>query len=217
MTYRGRLLGWTILVAALSALNYGTRASEGKPSRDVLYHYSAATGGAVQYAILLGIVLALARGPGMRERLALRRPASWPRAAGYAVGAIVCVYLALAIVSAFLDPGREQGLTPTHWEPRHAGAYAANFVVIAGIAPFVEEVTFRGIGFSLLARFGQWFAIVAIGLVFAAAHGLLQAFPELAIFGWALAWLRARTDSVLPGMVLHAAFNAISLIAAVTT
>src|ERR671935_609814 len=104
MTYRGRLLGWTILVAALSALNYGARASGGKPDRDVLYHYTAAVGGVVQYGILLGIVLALAHGPGMRDRLALRRPASWAPAAGYAVGAIIAVYVTLAVVSSFLNP-----------------------------------------------------------------------------------------------------------------
>jgi membrane protease YdiL (CAAX protease family) len=38
----------------------------------------------------------------------------------------------------------------------------------------------------------------------------------LTIFGAILAWLRLRTDSVYPTMMLHALFNGIALIAAVT-
>ena len=54
------------------------------------------------------------------------------------------------------------------------------------------------------------------GLLFGAAHGLLVALPILAFFGMVVAWLRVRTDSVYPGMLLHATFNGIALIAAVS-
>ena len=59
-------------------------------------------------------------------------------------------------------------------------------------------------------------AIEIVGITFALAHGLVQAFPELAVFGCALAWLRFRTTSVFPGMLLHGTFNAIALVAAAT-
>ena len=36
--------------------------------------------------------------------------------------------------------------------------------------------------------------------------------PELALFGCALAWLRSRTRSVFPGMLVHATFNAVGLL-----
>jgi membrane protease YdiL (CAAX protease family) len=107
-------------------------------------------------------------------------------------------------------------LTPTGWQPHHAAAYSANFVVIAAVAPFVEELLFRGLGFALLERFGRWQTILAVGLAFGLYHGLVQALPELALFGCALAWLRMKTRSVIPGMLLHSTFNAIALIAAVT-
>lgn len=217
MTERGRLIGWTVLVAVLATLNYAERAASGKPDRNVLYHYSAAAGELVFYALLLGIVLALARGPGLRERLALRRPDSWARAFWLALGAFVAVYIVVAVVSAFLNPGEEQGLTPKHWEPSHAGAYAASFVVIAGVAPIVEELTFRGLGFHLLRRYGEWAAIVLVGVAFGLIHGLVEGLPILAVFGGALAFVRSRTDSVYPGMLVHAVFNAIALVAAVST
>jgi membrane protease YdiL (CAAX protease family) len=129
---------------------------------------------------------------------------------------LVGVYIAIAILEPLLHGGREQGLTPTGWQPDHAGAYAVNFVLIVGLTPVVEEMTFRGLGFSLLRRYGEWMAILLVGLTFGLAHGLVYGLPELALFGCALAWLRARTGSVYPGMILHGLFNAIALIAAVT-
>jgi membrane protease YdiL (CAAX protease family) len=44
---------------------------------------------------------------------------------------------------------------------------------------------------------------------------LLVALPVLTFFGIAIGWLRARTDSIYPPMVLHAAFNATALIVSV--
>jgi hypothetical protein len=82
--------------------------------------------------------------------------------------------------------------------------------------PFVEELTFRGLGFSLLSRFGTLPAILLVGLLFGLSHGLFVSLPILVVFGCALAWVRSRTDSVYPGMVLHGTFNLIALIAAVT-
>ncbi len=38
----------------------------------------------------------------------------------------------------------------------------------------------------------------------------------IVVFGMVLAWIRSETRSVYPGMVLHATFNLIALIAAVT-
>ena len=80
-----------------------------------------------------------------------------------------------------LHPDREQGLVPSHWEPAHAAAFVLNFVALAVVGPIVEELTFRGLGFSLLQRFGTPVAIVGIGLAFGAWHGLIQALPILAL------------------------------------
>jgi membrane protease YdiL (CAAX protease family) len=208
-----RLAWWSLLVGAVAIVQYAGRFQNGQPDRNVLYEYSTAIGSALVYGVLLFIVCLIA---GWRaDLLALRKPRSWPRALGLAALLLVGVYVVIAIIDPFLHGGREQGLTPTSWEPKHAGAYIANFVVVAGVAPFVEELTYRGLGYSLLERYGRWVAIVVVGCVFALDHGLVQAFPELALFGCALAWLRMKTTSVYPGMLLHASFNGIALVAAV--
>ena len=82
--------------------------------------------------------------------------------------------------------------------------------------PFVEELTYRGLGYSLLERFGRWPAIISVGLLFGLAHGLVESLPVLAFFGAVLAWIRSRTGSVYPGMILHSLFNLLALIVAVT-
>jgi membrane protease YdiL (CAAX protease family) len=129
----------------------------------------------------------------------------------------VAVYAASAIVSAYSDPGREQGLTPDHWDSHRATQFAVNFVVFVALAPVVEELTFRGLGYSLLAPLGSTPAILWIGLAFGLAHGLVEGLPILIVFGAGLAYLRSRTDSVYPGIAVHAAFNAIALVLSVTT
>src|SRR6516165_5226981 len=56
-----RLVLWLGVVGVLILLAYGTRASSGKPDRQVLYHWSTAVGGLIQDAVVLAIVLLIAR------------------------------------------------------------------------------------------------------------------------------------------------------------
>jgi membrane protease YdiL (CAAX protease family) len=211
-----RLLGWSILVAALAALSYAANLAGGDPPKDVLYQWTTAVGGLIQYAIILAVVLLLSRGIAPAT-LGLRRPDSWARAAGWIVAALVAVWVIGAILNIFLKAGEEQGLVPDGWDSSRAAPFIANFVVVAGVAPFVEELTYRGLGFAAVRdAYGAVAALVVTALAFGLAHGLVVALPVLTIFGLILAWLRLRTDSVYPTMMLHALFNGIALIAAVT-
>jgi membrane protease YdiL (CAAX protease family) len=212
----GRLIAWLALVGALAALAYAGRASEGDPPEDILYRYDTAIVTAILYALVLAVVLLIARGGPARDLLALRRPRSWARAALISLAIFVIMLVLGAALDPFLDAGEEQGLTPDTWDSDRAGAFAANAVVVAGVAPVVEELTYRGLGFSVLARFGQPVAIVLVGIFFGLGHGLVVAFPILTAFGIGLAFLRSRTDSVYPSIVLHSMFNALSLALALT-
>ena len=92
-----------------------------------------------------------------------------------------------------------------------------NAIVICTWIPFVEELTYRGLGYSLLERFGRWPAILAVGILFGLAHGLVVSLPVIAVVR-----LRARVDprraptASIPGMILHGLFNLVALVAAVT-
>jgi membrane protease YdiL (CAAX protease family) len=215
-----RLVFWWQFVAAIAVLNYYARFSRENgghaTGHNALYSYSTFVGGLVIYAIWLGVVLLICKD--RFDLLALRRPGSWRRALALAGGATAAIWAWEAVVSLIPlpeSPGREQGITNVHWEPAHAGAFAANFVLLAIVAPFVEELTFRGSGQSLLRFLGRTPSILLVGISFGLAHGLLEGLIVLIPFGIALAWLRDRTDSVVPGMFVHGLFNGAALAAVV--
>lgn len=205
-----RLVAWLAFTALVTGIAYASRFTAGPPARDALYQWSTAVGEIVVFLVIAVVTLAIVGS--QHELLALRRPRSWRWALAVAVPLFIAVFVVISALDHVLHGSKEQGLVPKHWEPSHASAYGANLVIIVGVAPVVEELLFRGLGYSLLERFGQWPAIVAVGLAFGLYHGLVQALPELALFGSALAWLRARTGSVFPGMLVHATFNAVGVV-----
>ena len=81
------------------------------------------------------------------------------------------------------------------------------------LAPFLEEVIFRGFFFYVIERLkGKGIAVVVIALVFAAMHydqywGDWAAIIAVTVLGFFLTFLRAWTGSSRPGMVAHYAFN----------
>jgi membrane protease YdiL (CAAX protease family) len=207
---------WASFILAFATLSYALRFTEGKPPKNLLYKWATVEGNLIQFGIIAAIVYGIAgfAGP-RREVFALRRPTSWWTAVKIGFGIGVGMTILGILLNPLLHPGREQGITPDTWQPRHAGAYVANALVIAVVAPIVEELTFRGLGVSLLLRYGRWIAIIGTGVAFGLAHGLVQAFPILAAFGIGLAYLRLRVNSVYPGMIVHGLFNAVALIDAV--
>lgn len=87
------------------------------------------------------------------------------------------------------------------------------FAVLAiGIAPFFEEIFFRGLLLPILARrFGTWVALLFTALLFASIHGHLPSFFTL--FGLALAMGGAYilTGSLTVSIAMHGLFNAITV------
>lgn len=221
--YPRRLLAWFIFVAALTLLAYGARLTDTETPDDLAYRWSSSVAALIQYGIMLGILLLIARGLPKRELFALRRPVSWARSLGLAALSLAAIYLAAFVYERALsvfgnwDPSEEQGLVPDGWDSSRAPAFIAFFLVVTLVAPAIEELTYRGLGISLLLPWGAVLAVGATGLLFGAAHGLLVALPILTVFGLVVGWLRVRTNSVYPGIVLHGTFNAIALIASVAS
>jgi hypothetical protein len=212
-----KLFWWFVLVGGVSAISYAGRLTGGKPPKNALYQYSTAVSELILFAIILAFVFLIARGLPKRETFALRRPASWGRAIGLAFAVLIVIVISNAALNPLLHGGREQGLAPSGWEPSHAAAYGLNLFAFSIVGPIAEELTFRGLGFYLFQPYGQTAAIVVIGITFGLWHGLIEALPVLIIFGIGLAYLRSRTNSIYPGMILHATFNGAALILAVTT
>ncbi|OFW61425.1 MAG: hypothetical protein A2133_06240 [Actinobacteria bacterium RBG_16_64_13] len=85
-------------------------------------------------------------------------------------------------------------------------------VAIVVVAPVVEETFFRGFVFAgLRARYDwRWAAAISAAL-FAAAHMELTFFIPGFVLGYLFAYLYQRSDSVWPGVIIHAAMNAVAM------
>lgn len=210
-----RLIAWLGLILVFTVLGYVAYFSDAPREENVFYSWSFAVVGIAQNAIFVALMLAISAGLPKREFFALRRPDSWGSALGRALLVLLGTLALGVVVGLFLEPGEEQGLTPDHWDSGRAGAFAVNLAVVAVVVPVGEELTFRGAGYTLLARFGRRVAIPAIGIVFALMHGLVEAFVILAAFGAGLAWLRARFDSIYPCIALHGFFNLFAVVVSV--
>ena len=210
------LTAWALIAALQATLAYLAASGAGDGSALDLYRYEAAVGATVVYAVLVGLTVAIARlDGGVRETLGLRR--FHGRWAWIALGVVVAVaILTLALAKLFgLDAGEEQGYLPDEWRPDRVGPVVANGLVVALVAPFAEELFFRGLGVTVLAGAGTAAAIVVSGLAFGLAHGLLIGLVPLTLFGIGLAWVRIRSASVWPGVIAHALYNASALAIAV--
>lgn len=211
----GRLVAWVSFIALFSATSYANNfLVEMEPGSEPLYHWSFFVSGLIGFGIMIGVTLLIALGLTKREFFALRAPRSWGRAIGIGIGVLVAVFALSAVIGLFLDPGGEQGLLPDRWPPPDRLVFGLNAATVVLGAPIAEELLFRGLGYSLLERFGPSVAIGGSAVAWALAHGLVQAFPLIFALGVGLGLLRRATGSIVPGMLLHATFNGIALIAA---
>jgi len=95
--------------------------------------------------------------------------------------------------------------------------YATLFAAVI-IAPFCEEVFFRGFVFPGLRRgMSVGWAIIISSLLFGVAHADPGSFPVLFVIGLALAFLRWRTRSIWPCIMLHMLNNGVAALVIVLT
>lgn len=89
----------------------------------------------------------------------------------------------------------------------------ATLLVSVFVAPICEEMFFRGFVFmGLLRIMPVWGAILLSAFLFAVAHVDLGSFAVLFIIGIALAFVRWRTRSLWPSVLLHLLNNAIGTV-----
>ncbi|MGA7632227.1 MAG: type II CAAX endopeptidase family protein [Terriglobales bacterium] len=137
---------------------------------------------------------------------------NWPARsvlAGCLLGGAV-LSVALQILAHFLPIPKELPIDSFFQTP--AEAWALSILSIT-LAPLMEELFFRGFLYPVLARsLGLPLAVFLTALGFAALHGMQLMFswgPVLVIFlvGVVLTLVRAKTNSVASGVLIHMAYN----------
>lgn len=86
-------------------------------------------------------------------------------------------------------------------------------VVVVLVAPFAEEIFFRGYLYSAFKKaWGVNAGLFLSSLLFAMAHMELYSFIPIFFIGWILAYIFEKTKSLFPIIFLHAVYNLILII-----
>lgn len=156
-------------------------------------------------AVLVAVApLGWAAGPALGFRAVGWRPVLF--------GTLGTAAVSIAVSQIGLEP---QGVKQAMRIAQEPAAFLLSLALLAGLAPLVEELVFRGLLYGWLeSRWGGGIAFVASSLAFAAAHvepaHALLVLPLGLLFGL----LRWRTGSLWPSLVAHMANNGLAVAAA---
>jgi len=122
---------------------------------------------------------------------------------------------ALIVSVAVSQLGEPEGVKQALDVARTPSLFVASLVVMALLAPLVEEMVFRGLLYGWVAgRWGSLIAWIVSSILFAAAH-IEPAHALLVLpLGLWFGWLRQRTDSLWPSLVAHIVNNGLAVVAA---
>jgi membrane protease YdiL (CAAX protease family) len=124
--------------------------------------------------------------------------------AGIALGAVVPAYFEVVRRMGFEVERVVEPYVARGWSPW--SIYA--LICVAPAA--VEEVAFRGLAMERLGRVvSSREAWVVQAAMFAVLHLSPVIFPSHFVIGLLLGWVRRRTQSLYPGMIVHATYNAV--------
>lgn len=205
-----------LLVAWFASLGRESLAAEGSrlvDFRDVV------TGAALYGAIVLFLAGSMVyRNISLEDALGLGR-AGFGRALGHGLLALVAAYPLLLLVQAMVYGASGGQMQPQEVVEflQHAEAprdRIAVLVMAVIVAPVAEEFIFRGYLYPVGRKYlGPFFAVAGSSFFFALLHGHLASLPALFTLAVCLALAYEKSGSLLVPMVMHATFNAVSILA----
>jgi len=149
---------------------------------------------------------------------------------GFTPSKPVAIYLVAIVVGAmmpFIGGMLTQWLAQGHQVSQDIKQLGANTplllrvplaLLVVSIGPAVEELLFRGVLLSAVARHvGNGWGVAVTGLLFACVHlpdlsFLWYALPNLALLGLVLGWLRVQSGSIWPSVIAHGMNNLLAVV-----
>ncbi|HOT90693.1 MAG TPA: CPBP family intramembrane metalloprotease [Anaerolineae bacterium] len=152
----------------------------------------------------------------LRETLRWRWPGWLPFAlsAGLAFGLWISGIVLNLTTTALL--GYSTPIAPTMF-PRNATEAFLLVLSTVIVAPICEEIMFRGYVQRAYERRSPWIGVTVGGIIFAMYHLRFQGVFALLPVAFALGFVAWRSNSLFPGMLLHAAYNSIATTVLITT
>lgn len=156
---------------------------------------------------------------GALRALGLRGTRFWPAAGWVALGLIVVFAVSIiysTLITTFHLPLQTNGETLMQEAQTMPFTVIGALIGAAVIAPFCEEIFFRGFLFAgLLRGMNVLWATLLSAFLFTLVHGDIGSALPLFAIGLMLAIIRWRTGSVWPGMALHMLNNSLAAIAVI--
>jgi len=141
----------------------------------------------------------------------------WRVVAGWLLMFLPLVYFVQSLTYAISGPDQSPQaivdflMKSSGWQPK-----AAVFGIAVFAAPATEELIFRGCLYGILRQSGGRVpAILVSSVLFALIHGHLPSLPGLLVLAVGLALVYERCGSLWAPISMHAAFNALTIIAAI--
>ncbi|MGA1821341.1 MAG: lysostaphin resistance A-like protein [Thermoplasmatota archaeon] len=131
----------------------------------------------------------------------------------YGMAVLIPLILILSLLINLLAPVETQTSSSIIAAPDNLLDMIFLFIGLVLIAPLVEEIFFRGTLYAVIDRnLGVYPAILITSVVFSIMHfDPVQALP-LFLLGILMGWLRSRSDSIIPSLVVHSANNLLALV-----
>lgn len=165
---------------------------------------------------LAGWPLLVARRRGNGVRADLHLSFRWVDLGIGVLGAVVVFAVAAAYVLVYtqLTGDTPSSTVGTVAMNASQGWQVVALAVIAVLAPFAEELHFRGMWWSALRRRGLagWLTLLVTALLFAAVHLEPTRIAFLLAAGLVLGFVRMRTDRLGPAIVIHLIMNAVAAV-----
>jgi membrane protease YdiL (CAAX protease family) len=135
-------------------------------------------------------------------------------------GGIVLAFAVAALAAVLKTPKVESPIESLLKSPVLLTCFG---IMAVTLAPFFEELFFRGFIQPLLSRtFGFWAGIVLTAILFGSLHAPEYQFAwqyavAVSIVGLVLGWVRARAQSIIPSTVMHGAYNSVFVVLLLVT
>ncbi len=85
------------------------------------------------------------------------------------------------------------------------------YVSVSVLPALVEEFAFRGVILNILRKYSDGLAILVSSVMFGLMHGNFTQIPFALVVGLILGYIAVKTNSLIPGIIIHFLNNAISV------
>lgn len=205
-------VGQVVLPLVLGSLGLGfaNLSSRGRAIYSMVYYLLMSTGG---IGVLWWSIRSFRPIPEGMFRIKLTGRGLLWGLGGYLVALPLMLMVSLLNQQIWQGQGGSNPLLQTVLEEQDPVALIVFFLTAAVAAPLFEEVLFRGFLLPSLTRYlPVWGAIGLSSFIFAAAHLSLSEVLPLTVLGMMLGLVYTRSRNLLSPMVLHSAWNSVTML-----